>query len=1017
MKLPRFAVKNYQFTTTIITLLVLMGIVSFMNMPRSEDPPVSPPGSNVIVVYPGANPADLEELVVDPIEETINELEDIKEISTTITDGLAVIGVEFTSGSDPDDKYSDVIRNVNSVRGELPEEIVRFDIVKWSIADVKVMQLAIVSDTASYRALEKEAERLEDEFNKVAGIKDIEIGAYPEQQIRVSLDLERIAQMNIPLDYVIGAIQSNNTNIPGGSIDIKSKRFNVKTSGSYDSIDEISNTVVSGYDNKVVYLKDIADVEYGYEDDKHIARVDGKKAVYVNATQKIGTNIYDVMDGLKSRLAEFEEGLPESMEIITVFDQSVSVTKRLDGFFMNLLQGLILVGLVIIFAIGLRASIIVMMAIPISIMIGIGTLDLAGYGLEQMSITGLVIALGLLVDNAIVVTENISRFIKGGMDKEEAADKGTSQIAWAIVSSTVTTMLAFVPIIMMQDITGDFIRSMPLTVVFTLGASLLISLTLTPFLSSRFLTVESASRTSRIRKLMDGVIEGRYRKTLDGALKKPKTTILIAVLIFFGAVSLFPLIGVSFFPKAEKPQFLINIDAPEGTSIYETDRIANYVASVLDTTDNIDSYAVNVGKGNPRIYYNQLEKNEKSNIGQVFVTLKEFDVEGFDIMLHQLRGEFDNYAGAKITVKEFEQGPPIEAPIAIRIIGEDLEVLKRISKDVEKMFKQTEGTINVDNPLGTEKTDLRIKINRDKAGMYGVQIAQIDKTVRAAVAGITASKYRDSEGKEYGIVVRLPVEGHTKFTDLNKIYVTSVTGAQVPLRQLASFGFESSPMQINHYNLERNVMITADVEGSQSVNDVTLGIIEKLDGYNWPRGYRYYAAGELESRQESFGGMMQAIIIAMVGIFGVLVLQFNSFRQPLIVYAAIPLALIGSLIALFITGYSFSFTAFVGLTSLVGIVINNSIILVDYTNQLIAEEGKTMLEALKEAGETRFVPIVLTTGTTIGGLLPLTLTGGTMWAPMGWTIIGGLLVSTFLTLVVVPVLYKVFTNEEAKQNT
>ena len=324
------------------------------------------------------------------------------------------------------------------------------------------------------------------------------------------------------------------------------------------------------------------------------------------------------------------------------------------------------------------------------------------------------------------------------------------------------------------------------------------------------------------------------------------------------------------------------------------------------------------------------------------------------------------------------------------------------------MISSTSGTINIDNPLSTSKTDLQVYINRAKAGMMGVPLVDIDRTVRTCIAGMTISQYRDEEGEDYNIVVRLPIDKKSSISNFDRIYVTSIMGAQIPLKQLASIEFKSSPMQISHHNLERNVTITADVVRNYSVDKVTKKIISKLEKYNWPKGYRYHIGGELETRGESFGGIQKAIIIALIGIFGVLVLQFRSFSQPLIVFSAIPFAIIGSILALLITGYSFSFTAFIGLTSLVGIVVNNSIILVDYTNQL-RQEGKDLISALKEAGETRFRPIILTTGTTIGGLLPLTLQGGTLWAPMGWTIIGGLLASTFLTLIIVPVLYKIYS--------
>ena len=1012
MRLPKIAIENHQFTIIVICLLVLSGLVSFFTMPRSEDPQISPAGTSVIVVYPGANPTDLEELVVDPIETVVNELDDLKDIKTIIEDGLAVIQIEFLTGSDPDEKYSDVVQKVNSIRNQLPEDIARLQMQKWSISDVKILQLALISETDTYRALEKEVENLKKSFERVPGVYKVQTWAFPEQEIRVSLDMEKIAQNKLNMNRIIDAIQSSNSNIPGGNVDIGERQFNIKTSGSYDSMEEIRNTIVDASGGKVVYLKDIANVDYAYQDEVYYGRVEGKKAVFITCSQKEGTNIYNVFDGLRTVMKSFNERLPESMTMKIVFDQSESVSHRVNGFFSNLFQGLILVGLVVLLAVGLRASAIVMLAIPISILMAIAFVDWSGFGLQQMTIVGLVISLGLLVDNAIVVVENIARFIKQGMSGFEAAIKGTSQIAWAIVSSTVTTVLAFVPIIMMQNITGEFIRGMPVTVVYTLSASLLVALTLTPYLSSKFIGREKRHHKNYIQNYLNKFIETRYRRSLNYALKHPAIVIFAATLVFLSSLLLFMVVGVTFFPKAEKPQFLININLPEGTSLDRTNEVVEYVESILNNKKEVKIYAANIGAGNPRIYYNQIRQNEKSNYAQILAVMNTRDLDIFNATVDTLRNNFITFPGAKIEIKVLEQGPPVEAPIAIRVIGDELDKIRNISLDVENIIQSTPGTININNPLSSSKTDIHVDINRAKAAMFGVPIVDIDRTVRAAITGMSVSKYRDTAGKEYNIVIRLPIDKKPTMEDFDKIYVNSYNGQAIPLKQLATIKFKSSPQLISHYDLDRNMMVTADVKANASVNEATQEIIKKLDDYNWPKGYHYYVGGEHESQQESFGGMQQAILIAIIGIFGVLVLQFRSYIQPLIVFSALPLAIIGSVYALLITGNTFSFTAFVGITSLVGIVINNSIILVDYTN-LLRAEGKNLIDALKEAGETRFMPIILTTGTTVGGLLPLTLSGGTLWAPMGWTIIGGLIVSTFLTLIVVPVLYKIVVRFES----
>lgn len=1008
MRLAKLAIENHQFTIIMILLLVLSGIVSFITMPRSEDPQVAKSGASVVIIYPGANPADLEQLLVDPIEKVMNELDDIKRIDSHMEDGIASVHTEFLVGTDPDEKYSDVVQKVNSIRNNLPQDILSLDLHKWQVSDVCILQLALISESAPYHELEKEAERLEKLCEKISGVRKVEKWAFPDQEVRVAIDLEKMAQMGISLKQVFGAIQSANVNIPGGNIDIGSKKFNIQTSGNYQSIDDIQNNIIHSDGTKLVYLKNIADVNLCYEDVTYHARFNSQRSIFVTVNQKERTNIFDIMENLNAKISDYKKQLPSDIRLQYAFNQSESVSDRMNRFFSNLLQGIILVGLVIFLSLSFRASVIVMLAIPISIFIGIGFVDISGYGLEQMSIAGLVIVLGILVDNAIVVTENVSRFLKMGYNHKDSAVEGSNQIGWAIVSATATTVLAFVPMMMIQDITGDFIRSMPVTVVYTLTASLLVALTFTPYLSSKFLKIEKMMKENRVQRLLTYIIESPYRKTLNYALKNHRLIVFIAIAIFLLSLALIPLVGISFFPKAEKPQFVINIDTPVGTSLDKTNEVAEFVESILDSKNEIKHYATNIGHGNPQIYYNIHSKSERSTHAQIFVQLKNNDLDKMSNLIYVLRQTFNNYPSATIEVKELEQGPPIEAPIAIKIIGENLDELKRIAQHAEQIISSSPGTVNVNNPVRTSKTDLHVKINREKAGMFGVPLVDIDRTVRTCIAGMPISKYRDAKGKEYNIAVRLPIVEKPTITDFEKIYVTSVAGAHIPLKQLASLEFKSSPIQINHFNLEREVTLTADVLSGFSVDKVTKKIINQLDQVKFPKGYRYYIGGELESREESFGGMTRAILIAIIGILGVLVLQFKSFSQPLIVFTAIPLAVIGSIIALLITGYSFSFTAFVGLTSLVGIVVNNAIILVDYTNKL-RESGSDLIAALIEAGETRFRPIILTTGTTIGGLLPLTLKGGTLWAPMGWTIIGGLLVSTFLTLIVVPVLYKIFT--------
>jgi len=1016
MKLSEYAIDNHQFTIVTVILLVLFGVTAYISMPRSEDPLVQPPGANIIAIYPGASPIDIEELILDPVEESINELEDIRFLHGTARDGIGVVSVEFQSGSDPDEKYSDLVQKVNSMRQSLPENLMSLETLQWSISDVNIFQFAFISESASFRQMSIEAERLKKLLERISGIKKAQIWALPEEEVRISVDLEKCALLKIPLNYVIGAIKDADANIPGGFIDMGSKRLNIRTSGSFESLDEIRFTAIHSQGGKTVYLKDVASVDFAYEYQNYQARVNGKRAAYLTLQQKAGTNILKIAEKVNKAVSEFQSSLPESLELEVIFDQSESVSHRMSNFFNNLMQGIFLVGIIIFAAVSWRAALIVMLAIPISNLIGLGFIDASGYGLEQMSIAGLVIALGLLVDNAIVVTENIARYLRLGLSRKEAAIKGTSEVAWAVISATVTTLFAFIPIIMMQNMTGDFVRSMPLTVVYTLSASLLISLTLTPYLASKFLKVNADSAQPHLfRRWLNRFVEEKYKPALNWALHHKRFTLIAILITFIGSLALFPLIGVSFFPKADKPQFFINIEMPQGTNQDQTAAVSKKVEAVLLKTPGIKYTASNVGHGNPRIYYNMFPKRNNSAHCQFYIELESRDIKLLHSTIDNIRQKFSNFAGADIQVKELEQGPPVAAPIEIRILGENLKTLTRIAADAEQIISADKRTINVNNPASTSRIDLKVDINREKANQLGVALGEIDRTVRAAVTGMTISQFKDINGKSYNINIRLPIDKKSEFDDFDKIYIASRNGSLIQLHQLASIKLQASPMDINHFQMERSISLTADVAGKESTTSVTTAILKKLDAYPWPKGYHYYVAGQKENQEESFGGMLQAIIIAMIAIFGVLVLQFRSYLQPFIVFMAIPLAMIGSFIALFITGNSFSFTAFVGLTSLVGIVVNNAIILVDYTNQL-RREGMEIVTALKRAGETRFIPIIMTTLTTVCGLLPLTLLGGTMWAPMGWTIIGGLLFSTVLTLIIVPVFYRIVTRAK-RENT
>ena len=1006
MKLTEFAVKNYQFTLIIFVALMALGVGSLLNMPRGEDPDIIAPEFAVVVIYPGTSPSDMEKLVVNPIEKKANELDDIKSIVSFINDGVAVIRVNFKFGSNPDTKYQDLVREITALKSQLPTEIVSTNIIKFTPSDVNIFQVALISEVATDKELEDQAYRLKKELEKVKSLKKVEHVGYQKQQVRVSIDLMRLAANKVPINNILGAIQSENANIPGGSIDMATKKLNVKTSGEYKSLDEIRNTVIKSTGLNIVRLSDVADVNFSKEEESYKVRLNGKRAVWVNGARKMGTNIFSVDEQIKPIFESFKKTLPPYIQFEKSFDNAESVRTRLTHFVRDFGIAIFLV-LLTLLPLGWRASLVVMISIPTSLLIGLFLLDKCGISINQLSIVGFIVALGLLVDDSIVVVENIERYLRNGFSRVDASVKATNQITLAVLGCTATLIFAFLPILFLPEASGDFIRGLPLAVVLTISASLLVSLTLVPFLSSQILSKNHNPEGNIFLRGLNWVIKGSYHRLLMSAMRAPILTLIISLIIFAGSIALVPKVGFSIFPASEKPMFLVNIETPLGTNISETDRVARDIERTIRQVPHLKNYSTNVGKGNPRIYYNVIQRNESPNFAQMFVQLEHsVGPEEKIKIIDALRAQFIQYPNAKIEVKDFEQGPPVEAPIAIRLFGENLDTLRDLSLKVEEVLQNTDGTIYIKNELKSQTQELKVQIDHQKAATYGVPMVDIDRTIRMAITGLPIGKFRvENSDDDYAINVTIPRGNKQTFDVFDKIYVNSVTGASIPLKQLAQIEFQTTPNTIKHYDKDRFTTVTSFLQTGFNTQKVTVGVLKNLDKIAFPSGYKYIAAGDVEQQKESFGGLGTIIIITVFGLLGILILEFGNFKSTIVVLSVIPLGFIGAVLALFFTGYTLSFVAIVGIIALAGIEVKNSILLVDYTEQLRAG-GKSLNEAILEAGETRFVPIILTTLTAIGGLMPLAIEFNPLYSPLAWVLIGGLISSTLLTRIVTPVLYE-----------
>ena len=1006
MRLISFFVKNYQFTLILFLMVIVVSLTTLTTMPRAEDPEISPPEYPIVVIYPGTSPKDMEELVVKPIEKKVSELENLKRITTTIDDGIAVIDVEYKYESDVEAKYQELVRELNAIRPQLPQDLYSLEVRKVSPTDVSVIQTALISENAPDEVMKHYAEDLRDRLEKVSSLKKVAYWGLPEQIIRVDLRLEKLAQLHIPVNYVIGSIQSEGANIPGGSLRAGTKTFNVKTSGKYKSLEEIQNTIVYSANGNIVYLKDVADVGFNYEEQSHITRINGHRCVLVTAAQKSGENIAHTKDMYEPVLEAFKKTLPANITLVKSFDQADNVGHRLGGLSIDFL---IAIGLVLLtlLPLGWRASAVVMMAIPLSLGLGVVALNIFGYSLNQLSIVGLVVALGLLVDDSIVVVENIERWLREGHSRGSAVILATKQIGLAVVGCTATLVIAFLPLAFMPEAPGEFIRSLPVSVMSTVIASMIVSFTIVPFLASKVLKAEHSVEGNIFMRGLKRMIHGTYAVLLEKALRRPVVTLVVAFVLFGGSLAVFRIMGFKLFPSSEKPMFLINVKMPLQSNIAATDSMAHFVESELKKEKRIEYFTSNIGHGNPRIYYNVIPENEKPDFAQFLVQLgTDANPAEKKKLIEYYREKFANVAGAKIEVKDFEQGPPVEAPVAIRVTGDNLDTLRTVAESAEKILKSIPGAIYVNNEVGILKSDIKLRINTEKARMLGIQTAEIDKVVRLAIAGLDAGKFSNDEGDDFTISVTVPKDRYSTINTFNNIYVNNVLGTPVPLKQIADLDFETSPTKIKHLDKKRFVVVTAFTDKNVLSGQVIKQFMEQVKQLHLPAGYEIKLAGEAQREQETFGGSFMTVVIATVFLFiMVLILEFRTFKSMLIVLSVIPLGIIGGVSLLWATGNPMSFVAIVGFIGLAGIEVKNSILLVDFTNQL-REEGMDLESAIRKAGELRFLPIVLTSLTAIGGLLPIALNHNPLISPLALVLIGGLISSTLLSRIVTPVVYK-----------
>lgn len=999
-----FALARWQFTLVAALLLAALGLAALFTIPRTEDPQLNPPIFVVNAVLPGASPAEVEELVTRPVEDAVHRLDGIREVRSRSTDGLSVTRIEFNWGTDPDSSYDKITREVSALRSTLPAGLQRLDIVRGRPISVSIVEVALVSDLLPMHRLEKLADNLRERLGTIPGINEAKYWGAGRTDMRVSLDTARLAALRLPPSAVTAALQAAGQESPVGAVNAGDRRFTVKYGGAFRSPEAITAVPIVAGNGRALRVGDVATVGWAQDEPDHVTRFNGQRALLVTATQGKDQDVARLSAAITAELDAFEQTLPGSVKLVRGFDQSDNVKHRIGGLTRDFLIALALVSLTLL-PLGLRAAGVVMIAIPLSLLIGVAILAGLGFTLNQLAIAGFVLALGILVDDAIVVVENIARWLREGADRTTAVIKGTGQIAPAVLGCTACLVFAFVPLLALPEASGEFIRSLPVAVIATVIGSLVVAFMITPLAARVLLSRDEDPEGNRLLQAVQRGIHRFYAPVLHRALDRPKRWMIGLLLLCALSLPLVSAIGSSLFPPAETPQFLVRIEMPQGTAQRRTDQTVRWVEQVIAQQPEVRWTSANVGRGNPQLYYNVAQRETDPAFGEVAVALKTWEPGKSDALLNDLRRKFDQYPGARISIITFVNGPEIEAPIVVRISGPDMQRLAALSRKAEAAMSAVPGVRDIGNPLRQPRTDIHLAVDEPAAAALGVAPGAIKDALRLGLSGTSVASFRDSDGDDYSVTVRLPNSGRGELSQLGQNFVTTANGASAPLSVLATPELRSEAARIDRLRRTRMVTLTAYTDPGVLVSKATREVKAKIDSaLDLPPGYRITLGGEAETSSRSFAGLVPAIVVSSLGILAVLVLEFGRFRTVAVVAGIVPFGFLGAIVALWLTGNSLSFTAAVGLIALVGIEIKNSILLVDFTDQL-ESEGLSPREAVERAGELRFLPVLLTSITAIGGLLPLAVENSGLFSPMAIAMIGGLISSTILARIATPVMY------------
>lgn len=1033
--MSRLTDTSLKHRATVLFLMVavlLAGIGAYSTLPRESSPDVQIPMIIVYTLYPGAAPADIESIITEPVERELQGLDDMKTLTSVSQESASVVTIEFVSGTDIDVARQKVRDRVDTAKVDFPEDAEEPVLQEINFSEFPIVQVNIAGDVGP-AVLKEIAEDLQDELETVSGVLRVNLVGGLEREVRVDVDLDRLNSYGVSLRQIVDTIGRENVAIPGGDLDIGEQSFSVRVPGEVEDPLTIGDFVVQAVDGRPVYIRDVATVSYGFQDRESHARINRQESVAVTVQKRTGANIIEVVDAVKERVAEAEESWPGSVSATILGDQSKDIRNMVSDLENNILSGLILVVLVLLLAMGFRPALFVGLAIPFSMLITFLVFQIAGVTLNMVVLFGLVLAVGMIVDNGVVVVENIYRHMQEGSLPDAAASIATREVGAAIFFSTLTTLAAFSPLYFWPGIVGDFMVFMPMTVSVALGASLLIAFTLNPVLCARFLRAaqptavgaEGQSEVAGWRGSWGVKVLARYRRVLEWALRHRLLTIGIAIATFVVVVGLFGTFGagVEFFPETEPTQIFVDVEKPAGTRLEATDDVVRDLEKRLEGLPDVNVLASSVGAGSQNDF-GGLGRGGDPNVARLSIDLldREERSQNSFITMDEARERTAGIPGAVVEVDRLEDGPPVGEPVQIEISGEDFATLGAISRRVREAIEDIDGLVSLDDDFDLARPEARLHVDRTQAARFGLSTADIATAVRTAVSGMEASEFRRPGRDEVDITVRLQEADRRSLTDLERLRLPTPGGELVPLTGVARIERTGALTAIRHKERDRVVTITGDVTDPTLARPVRAEALRRLEAMPdlLPAGYRMEFTGGSEDEQEAQAFLSQAFIYALLLVLALLVTKFDSLTLPFIVMTSVIMSMVGVLFGLLVTHLPFGIIMTgLGVISLAGVVVNNAIVLLDYGEQL-RSRGLARREVVVLTGMRRFRPVMLTAVTTVLGLIPLAtgfgfdfrnfvfVTGGESsqwWKGLAIAVIFGLLMATFLTLVVVPVLY------------